>query len=136
VDGGEPLRVRGVYVGLAALTIVVGLIVHRGGVPMGDATRDVLGDALWAMMIVWWLSALWPQTAPRTRGAAALAICFAVEVSQRFRVPALDSVRRTAIGHLFLGSGFDLRDFLAYSAGAAVAVLLLLATARMARPRA
>lgn len=124
MNGGVALRVRGVYVGLALLTIVVGLFVHRGGTPLGGAARDVLGDALWAMMIVWWAGAIAPGVNLWIRGAAALALCFAVELSQRFHTPALDALRRTTVGHLMLGSGFDLRDFLAYTAGVLVAVVL------------
>jgi hypothetical protein len=136
VNGGVPLRVRAAYVGLAVLTILIGLIVHRGVPRLPAAARDITGDALWAMMMVWWVSAIAPRGTPWARGAAALAICFAVELSQRLRLQPLDALRRTTVGHLFLGSGFDPRDFLAYTLGAAVAVLLLLATARMARQRA
>ena len=76
------------------------------------------------MMIYWWIAVLAPALATRFRAAVALGICFAVEASQLLHTPALDAVRNNSIGHLFLGSGFDPRDFAAYSAGVVAAVIL------------
>jgi hypothetical protein len=84
----------------------------------------MLGDALWAAMIVWWIGALRPGGSLRTRGIVALAICFAVEVSQSVHAPLLDALRRTTVGHLVLGSGFDPLDFVSYTIGVLAATLL------------
>jgi hypothetical protein len=115
-------RVR--YLVLAMGTIAVGLMVHLGGSFLPPAFRDILGDALWAMMIVWWMGVAAPRLALRTRGLAALAVCVAVELSQRYHTPFLDALRATLPGHLVLGSGYDPRDFLAYTAGVVFAVVL------------
>jgi hypothetical protein len=117
-------RARLTYLALAAGTIVVGLAVHRGGAALGPAPRDVLGDMLWAAMIVWWTCVLAPAARSGTRGGMALAICLAVELSQRVHAPALDAVRATTLGHLVLGSDWDPRDLVAYAAGVVVAVLV------------
>ena len=109
---------------LACATIAVGLVVHLRGAALGPVARDVLGDALWAMMIAWWAGALAPQARLAVRSTAAYAVCAAVEVSQLYHAPALDAVRATMVGHLVLGSGFDPRDLLAYGAGVAFAALL------------
>ena len=124
------VRRRLPYAALAAGTIVVGLVVHRRGGALPPDARDVLGDALWAMMIAWWLGAAAPGAAAWRRGAVALGICFAVEFSQRLHTPALDALRRTTPGHLVLGSGFDPRDLAAYTGGVLAAVLLERAVAR------
>jgi acetyl esterase/lipase len=58
------------------------------------------------------------------RSAVAFGICVAVELSQLVHTPAIDAVRRTALGQLVLGSGFDARDLVAYAAGVSVAALL------------
>ena len=118
------LRIRLPYVALAVTTIIVGLAVHLGGTFLPSAVRDVTGDALWAMMMVWWLGAVAPAGRVIPRAAAALAICFVVEASQLYHAPTLDALRRTTAGHLVLGSGFDARDLLAYTLGVAAAVLL------------
>ena len=46
------------YVLFALATIVIGLGVHYGARGFPLMLRDVLGDALWAAMIVWWIGAL------------------------------------------------------------------------------
>ncbi len=109
---------------LALGTIAVGLLVHFGGGVLAPWFRDVLGDALWAMMIVWWAGVAVPQLPLRTRAAAALAVCVAVETSQLYHAPWLGAVRGTVPGHLVLGSDFDPRDFVAYTAGILIAALV------------
>jgi len=116
--------VRARYVALTVATIVVGLVVHWRGGALSPVVRDVLGDALWAAMVMWIVGAVAPAVRWPLRAAAAFAICVVVELSQLVHFPALDSLRRTALGQLVLGSGFDPRDFLAYGAGILAAGLL------------
>ena len=97
---------------------------HLGGGFLPPAARDILGDALWAMMIVWWIGVLAPTLPLRTRGLAAFVVCAAVELSQRWRAPWLDALRSTLPGHLVLGSGYHPRDFLAYAAGVIAAIVV------------
>jgi len=115
-------RVR--YLVLAIATIGVGVILHLGGSGLPPVLRDILGDALWAMMIVWWMGVAAPLARLRTRGLAAFAVCVAVELSQRYHSPFVDALRRNVLGHLVLGSGYDPRDFLAYAVGVTVAVVV------------
>jgi Protein of unknown function (DUF2809) len=110
------------YIVVALMTVAVGLLVHRGVLPLPPAGRDVLGDMLWATMIMWLLSALWPRAPRMHRAGAAVAICFLVEFSQRWRWDWLMALRAHPLGHLVLGSDFDARDLLAYTAGVAVAM--------------
>jgi hypothetical protein len=117
-------RARFVYVALAVVTIGVGLVVYRGGGLVASRARDVLGDALWAAMMVWWISAIWPRARLTMRSGAAYAVCVCVELSQLYHTAALDAARATRVGHLALGSGFDPRDFLSYGLGVAGAVVL------------
>ena len=66
---------------------------------------------LWATMIVWWMGVEQRRGLRlRTRGLAALSVCVAVELSQRYHTPVLDTLRRTLPGNLVLGSGYDPRD--------------------------
>lgn len=117
-------RTRLFYVALAVITITVGLVVHGSMAGLSDAARDITGDALWAVMIVWWIGALLPRRGPLARAAIAYGICTAVELSQLYHTPALDSIRETTLGGLVLGSGFDPRDLLAYALGVAVALAI------------
>ena len=90
----SPFRARLAFVALAAGTIAVGLIVHWRGSLLPATLRDVLGDALWAMMICWWIGAVVPNTRIASRAGLALAICWIVEVSQLYYTPLLDAWRR------------------------------------------
>jgi hypothetical protein len=131
-------RLRLTYVISALATIVVGLGVSRAGLPLTSAVRDKLGDALWASMIFWWIGATPPRADLWPRAGAAFGICVVVELSQLYHTPALDALRRTTLGHLVLGNGFDPRDLAAYAVGvlvAAVIELLLRRRVSSAPPR-
>lgn len=114
-------RARSRYLTLALATIVLGLAVHLYGGALGAAVQDVVGDALWAMMVAWWIGVLAPDAPVLQRSAVALAIAFAVELSQLYHAPTLDAIRSTTLGHLVLGSGFDPRDLVAYTLGVLLA---------------
>lgn len=120
----KPRAGRGLFAALAAATIVVGLLVHRRGDVLGATARDVVGDALWGMMMAWWVGVLAPHRSRRWRALLAVSLCTAVEVSQLVRWPWLTALRRTTLGHLVLGSDFDARDLAAYMIGVLAAVLL------------
>ena len=115
---------RLVYVALALATIVLGLSVHLYGGALGPTLRDVLGDVIWGAMIAWWVGAIAPGSSLPVRIIVATTICFAVELSQLLHTPELDSLRRTTVGQLTLGSGFDVRDLLAYAFGVFAAALI------------
>ena len=100
--------------------MAAGLIVHWGGTGLPSGLRDGLGDALWAMMIAWGVGALMPATQPGRRAAVALALCWAVEFSQLYHSPMVDGWRRTTVGELVLGTGFDVRDLGSYAIGVLV----------------
>ncbi len=124
------LRARAPFIALALATIALGLGVHWSRGVFAPVPRDVLGDALWARMIAWWIGALAPDRALAARSAAAFAVCVAVELSQLVHTPALDALRGTAVGHLFLGNGFDPRDLAAYALGVLAATALEYAVRR------
>lgn len=112
------------YLAGGVLAVLLGLIVHFHGGWMSAAARDVIGDALWALMMACWISAIAPKSRPGVRYVGALAVCFAVETSQLWHTSALDYARSTSVGRLVLGSGFDVRDFAAYTLGVLVFVLV------------
>lgn len=117
-------RDRLIYLALAAATIGVGLGVHLGGWGLSFVLRDVLGDALWAAMVFWWAGALAPRAGVGARALGAVVFSYSIELSQLWHTPALDALRRTTVGHLVLGSGFDVRDLVAYAGGVGAAALV------------
>lgn len=120
---GRRAHSRAAYLAFVALTIGMGLAVNRGPM-LPPAARDVAGDALWAAMMAGWIGAVAPRRALSARGMAAYGVCVAVELSQLYHTPALDHIRRTTMGRLVLGSGFDARDLAAYAAGVLAAAAL------------
>jgi hypothetical protein len=118
------VRSRASFIALAVVTMALGVAVRFHGRFLGVMPQDVIGDALWGAMIAWWIAALVPGGPLRTRVTAALLICFAVEVSQRYHTATLDALRQTTAGHLVLGSGFDPRDFISYTLGVLAAMLI------------
>jgi hypothetical protein len=128
-------RARLTYAAVTAGVIVTGLWINQRAPGLPPAVRDVLGDALWAMMVVWALGALAPSASLRMRALAALGIACTVEVSQLVHAPVLDWARQTTLGRLALGTGFDPRDFVAYSGGVVAAFLAETAVSRRERGR-
>jgi uncharacterized protein DUF2809 len=127
---GFSLRQRLAFATLALVTIAFGLAVSQFGSALPARGRDVLGDALWALMITAWIGSFLPRAAWPSRALGALLICWAVELSQAYHAPMLDAWRGTTIGHLVLGTDFDVRDFAAYTVGVAAAVIIELAVRR------
>ena len=118
------MSVRVKYVALAIMTIAVGLVIHLHGLGLAGAPRDFVGDALWGAMILWWVSAFFPQAGLLTRIGAAWLTCAGVELTQLIDWAALNAARGTLAGRLILGSGFDPRDLVAYAVGVGLAALL------------
>lgn len=65
-----------------------------------------------------------PRMLVLNSGAAALAFAVAVEVSQLYHAPWIDSIRGTRLGSLILGSTFNWPDIPAYAVGILVGVLI------------
>ena len=117
-------RIRLLHAAAALATIALGLALRGLRRALPPTLGDVLGDALWAAMMFWWMGALAPRASWRTRALAALAVAWLVEIAQLWRAPWLVALRGSRLGHLVLGADFDARDLLAYAAGVACAAAL------------
>ena len=95
------------------------------------------GDALWALMVFLGLAFVKPRASTAYLAVAAFIVSCAVEFSQLYREPSLDSIRNTTLGHLVLGSTFSWPDLLAYAVGILVGAIAdaVLARVRGARTR-
>lgn len=113
-------RSRGLYVFATLLVIVVGLASRREAGLFPDAWGKYPGDALWTLMIVLLLGAWAPTWSTARIAFLALAISFAVELSQLYQAPWIRALRDTTVGRLTLGSHFNAIDLLAYAIGAAL----------------
>ena len=82
------------------------------------------GDALWTLMVFFGIAFLRPDIRPFRLALLALAFSWAVEFSQLYQAPWINSIRAARLGHLVLGSGFHRPDLIAYAIGAAAGLVL------------
>lgn len=111
------LRPRPIYFIALLAVITLGLLSRRYPDFLPAALGKYPGDALWALTVFLGFG-FWFRRGPTVIVAlAAFAFSAAVEVSQLYHAPWIDSVRATLPGRLIFGSGFAWSDLAAYAAG-------------------
>jgi Protein of unknown function (DUF2809) len=129
-SGGNRLRPILIYLGLAAATIVAGLMLRLVSLGLPFAVTKWGGSVLWAWMVYWLLAAALAGYGWRGfRGCMAVALiaCLLaalVELSRLYHSPGLDAFRLTLAGKLLLGRVFSGWHFVAYWASIAFAGLV------------
>lgn len=106
------------------MTIAAGLASRRYPDFFPAFVARYAGDTLWAALVFWILALLWRRGSTSWLAAGALAIAFVVECSQLYHADWIDSIRRTALGALVLGSGFLWSDLVCYAVGVGLAAVL------------
>lgn len=99
----------------AAVVLVCGLVVSRGG----DLGADLAGGALYAALVQLLVLLVAPRTRPAVAATVALTVCVAVELAQLTPVPAAVVAAWPPAAYV-LGSTFAPADLLAYAAGVLV----------------
>jgi len=102
---------------LAVLTVPVGLATRRFPHWFPDVVATYAGDVLWAVVAYAVCSGVVPGWSIRARIGASITVAFAVEFSQLWHPEWLDALRRTTLGHLALGIGFEWSDLPCYTLG-------------------
>ncbi|HSR95969.1 MAG TPA: DUF2809 domain-containing protein [Kofleriaceae bacterium] len=118
------VRSRWVYAAAAVATIGAGLASRAYSRHLPWWLAKNLGDALYAPMVFWSVGFLAPRVRTSRVAIAAVAFCFAIELSQAYHAPWIDGVRATTPGRLVLGQGFHAFDLVCYVLGVALAVSL------------
>ncbi|MEO6725022.1 MAG: DUF2809 domain-containing protein [Blastocatellia bacterium] len=116
-------RNRLFYLIAGCVAIVFGLGSRRYGAMLPKFLADYSGDALWALMVFIGIGFLAPRWSGVRVSVTALLFSYAVELSQLYHAPWIDSLRRYRIGGLILGDGFLWSDMLCYTVGIAVGFL-------------
>jgi hypothetical protein len=75
------------------------------------------GDTLWALAAFLGMGLLLLRVSTRTIALLAMAFSVAVELSQLYHAPWIDSIRQTTLGGLILGFGFLWSDLACYPLG-------------------
>ncbi len=112
-----------VWLLLIVLTVALGIGSRRfpHGLPLFLAIYT--GDTLWALAAFLLIGLVMPRAPTRRVALLALALSVLVELSQLYRAPWIDSIRRTTVGGLILGFGFLWSDLVCYAAGVGLGVL-------------
>ena len=123
------MKPRFTYFILIILTIIFGLLSrHIAGIPL------LIGDILWAMMVYWIMRFLFVTKSVKFSVIGSLLFSYAIEFSQLYQAPWINSIRHTVIGGLVLGETFSWGDMLSYTVGVAIGVaidLLIKSTERI-----
>jgi Protein of unknown function (DUF2809) len=82
------------------------------------------GDALWALLVFLGFGFFLPRISTRRLAMASIGFAWAIEFSQLYHAPWIDSIRAIQIGRLVLGSTFNWPDLLAYGIGIALGAWL------------
>lgn len=106
------IRTRLQYFIAVAGVIALGLLSRKFAfIPPG------VGDALWALMIYLMARFIWIKAPAKNVAVYSLMFCFAIEFSQLYQAPWINTIRQTLPGRLILGQGFLWSDLLAYTVG-------------------
>jgi hypothetical protein len=119
-----PARSRLACAATLAAVVAAGLGSRVFGDRLPWLVATYAGDTLYATMIFVGLAVLMPRATTARLAAAALAWSVSVEISQLFRAPWIDAIRRTVPGALVLGYGFLWSDLACYVVGVALGAAL------------
>lgn len=129
------MKRRAIYLALTLVVTVMGLASRRYGAHMPSFVAAYSGDTLWALAAFLGLSTVVPRVSLRARAVIALGFSFAIEISQLYHAPWIDSIRATTIGGLILGFGFLWSDLACYTVGVLIGTLGELALRRRRGPK-
>ena len=124
------MKRRIVYLLSAIVTMLVGLASRRFRQHLPSFIGQYSGDVLWALMLFLVVSLVLARRPLFLRYIISLILAFAVEVSQLYHAPWIDSIRNTTLGGLVLGFGFLWSDLVCYLVGIAAGALIELTMLR------
>ena len=117
-------RRRSLYLVATIIAVLLGLASRRYAAVLPQFIAEYAGDTLWALMVFLGICVVWPRASSGRAAVAALLISYAVEVSQLYHAAWIETIRRTTLGRLTLGSGFLWSDLVCYATGVAAGLVL------------
>src|SRR5208337_1928396 len=109
---------------LIALACVLGISSRRFAAMLLGFIAAYGGDTLWAFAAFLGIGLILPRASTRTVAMLAMAFSVAIELSQLYHAPWIDSIRHTTLGGLILGFGFLWSDLVCYALGVELGVLV------------
>lgn len=83
-----------------------------------------VGDILWATMVYFIVRFLFINRTVNFIATISLLFSFAIEFSQLYKAPWIDSIRPTLFGRLVLGATFNWGDMVCYAVGVGIGMLV------------
>lgn len=112
------------YFSLAILVMILGLCARRISIFLPHWINMYLGDILWGLMVFLVCGFLFRNSKTRVVSATAIVFSFAIEISQLYHSPWIDSLRKTKLVGLVLGYGFLWSDLVSYAVGIGIGILI------------
>ena len=112
------------WLGLIALTVLLGLGSRRFGLHLPGLVAAYAGDTLWALAVFLGIGLILPRASTWTVALLAMAFAVVIEVGQLYHAPWIDSIRRTTLGGLILGFDFVWSDLACYAAAVGLGILI------------
>lgn len=107
-----------------AIVIFSGLSFRYYSNIMPEWIGNYVGDILWGLMVFLCIGFIFKTWSTLKAGLTALLFSFAIEISQLYHSPWIDSIRRTFLGALILGFGFLWSDLICYTIGIMIGVFI------------
>ncbi|HWT83866.1 MAG TPA: DUF2809 domain-containing protein [Candidatus Methylomirabilis sp.] len=102
---------------LIALACLLGIGSRRYAHALPGFIAAYAGDTLWALAAFLGFGLIMPRASTRTIAVLAMAFSVAIELSQLYHAPWIDSIRQTTLGGLILGFDFVWSDLVCYAVG-------------------
>jgi Protein of unknown function (DUF2809) len=120
----RPRRNPLIQLSLMALAAVLGIGSRRYAHILPRFIAAYAGDTLWALAAYLGFGLILTRASAGAIALIALTFAVAIEVSQLYHAPWIDSLRRTMLGGLLLGYGFLWSDLVCYVAGVGLGVAI------------
>ena len=121
---GCPRQNPVIWIALIALACPLGLGSCRYAHALPWFIAAYAGDTLWALAAFLGIGLILPRQSTWTIAILAMAFSLAIELSQLYHAPWIDSIRHSTLGGLILGFGFMWSDLVCYAVGVGLGVLI------------
>jgi Protein of unknown function (DUF2809) len=109
---------------LIALVCLPGIGSRRYARALPGFIAAYAGDTLWALAAFLGIGLILPRAPTQTIALLTMSFSVAVEISQLYHAPWIDSIRQTTLGGLILGFGFLWSDLTCYAVGVGLGVMI------------
>jgi hypothetical protein len=110
-------RRRLIYGLLIVILIPLGLAIRKYPQALYSFIAQYAGDTVWAAMVYFMFTFLFPLWPLRKKLLAAFLFCYLIEISELYQAPWINAIRATWLGGRILGYGFLWSDLACYAVG-------------------